>query len=77
MNFRELERRRRTLYQIHPSRRVSSLAAAARLIDRVGFCWLFAPSANVPELPSLFEAGGSSLDGISTKGCIYSALAFK
>ncbi len=39
-----------------PTRRVRTLAAAAQFIRQTGFCWLFAPEGNVPELPSLMEA---------------------
>ncbi|MGB8645086.1 MAG: crosslink repair DNA glycosylase YcaQ family protein [Anaerolineae bacterium] len=54
--IREIEQRRVSLYRVTATRRIRTLAAAARFVDRVGFCWLFAPSADVPELPSLFEA---------------------
>lgn len=55
LNVRDLERLRAPIYHISRTRRLRTIQAAARFIDQVGFCWLFAP-ANSPELPSLFEA---------------------
>lgn len=51
-----LEARRVAHYGIAPTRRIATLADAARFINRLGFCWLFAPSQRTLELPSLFEA---------------------
>jgi hypothetical protein len=56
MNIREVEKLRAPLYRVSPARRVRTIAAAAQFIDQTGFCWLFAPERNVPELPSLMEA---------------------
>ncbi len=56
VNLREIERRRAAVFRTTPDRRIHTLAAAAHFIDRVGFCWLFAPEGPVPDLPSLFEA---------------------
>ncbi len=56
MNPRSLERLRAPRYGVAPGRNVQSLSAAARFVSRLGFCWLFAPSADLPELPSLIEA---------------------
>ncbi len=56
MNLREIETLRARLYRATPDRRIRTLSAAARFINRVGFCWLFAPAPGIPELPSLFEA---------------------
>lgn len=56
LQVRDLERLRAPIYHISPTRRLRTMQAAARFIDQVGFCWLFAPAANAPELPSLFEA---------------------
>jgi hypothetical protein len=53
--IRSLEALRLSHYQFE-SKRVSTLADAARFIDRFGFCWLFAPRDHRLELPSLFEA---------------------
>jgi hypothetical protein len=38
------------------SKRIRTIEAAARYINRVGFCWLFAPAGGKAGLPSLFEA---------------------
>lgn len=43
-------------YQLSASKRITTIAAAARYIDRFGFCWLFAPRDRKLELPALFEA---------------------
>lgn len=51
-----LEARRVAHYGIAPTKRIATLADAARFINRLGFCWLFAPSRRTLELPSLFEA---------------------
>lgn len=56
MDTQFLERERLARYRFSPSARVITLAHAARFIDRVGFCWLFAPRDHRLELPSLFEA---------------------
>ncbi len=56
VTLREIEKRRAPLYRVTSDRRIHTMAQAARFIDRVGFCWLFAPGPGVPELPSLFEA---------------------
>jgi hypothetical protein len=56
MDIRQLERWRAPIYQIAPAPRVRTMADAARFIDRVGLCWLFAPAKHSLELPSLFEA---------------------
>jgi hypothetical protein len=56
MNLQELEKLRARHYRVNPTRRVRTMAAAARFIGRAGFCWLFAPAPGTPELPSLFEA---------------------
>ncbi len=56
MNVRQIERLRAPIYRVSPSRRVRTMTFAARFIDRVGFCWLFAPGTRALELPSLFEA---------------------
>ena len=62
MNVRELEKLRAPLYNAIPTRRIRTISAAAQFINRVGFCWLFAPSRNGTskpnplELPSLAEA---------------------
>lgn len=56
MNYDLLESRRAAHYGIAPPRRVRTLGEAARFINRVGFCWLFAPNHRSLELPALFEA---------------------
>src|ERR687883_494416 len=56
MDLRQVEKLRAPLYRINPTRRVRTMTAAAHFIDRVGFCWLFAPAKSTLELPSLFEA---------------------
>jgi hypothetical protein len=57
MNLRALEKLRDKTYRRTRARRVRTMGDAARFIDEVGFCLLFA-STHVPrfELPSLFEA---------------------
>ncbi len=57
MNQIKLEKLRDQIYRRTKSHRVKTINEAARFIDRVGFCLLFA-SAHAPriELPSLFEA---------------------
>jgi hypothetical protein len=55
MNLRSLEKSRDRIYRRTRSRRVKSMDDAARFIDSVGFCLLFASAQNL-ELPSLFEA---------------------
>lgn len=56
MDARLLERQRLAHYQLAYSKRIVTLADAARCINRFGFCWLFAPRDRKLELPSLFEA---------------------
>lgn len=58
MNLRELETLRVRAPHYHATRatRIRTMAQAARWIDRVGFCWLFAPARRTLELPSLLEA---------------------
>ncbi len=56
MDTREIEKLRASHYCVTPARRVRTMVAAARFIRQVGFCWLFAPDASIPELPSLMEA---------------------
>jgi len=51
-----LERARLAQYRFSTAPRVQTAAQAARFIDRMGFCWLFAPRDHALELPSLFEA---------------------
>lgn len=57
MNETRVEKLRDVIYRRSKIRRVKTMGEAARFIDRVGFCLLFA-SAQAPrlELPSLFEA---------------------
>lgn len=50
-----LERLRDSLYRRSRSRRVRTMEQAARFVDEVGFCLLFASTQGI-ELPSLFEA---------------------
>lgn len=50
-----IEDRRDHLYRRLPARRIRTIRAAARFIDSVGFCLLFASTQGI-ELPSLFEA---------------------
>jgi hypothetical protein len=56
MNVRQIERLRAPIYHVSPARRLRTMTAAARFINQVGFCWLFAPGTAGLELPSLFEA---------------------
>jgi hypothetical protein len=56
MNVRQIEKLRAPIYRVSPTRRIRTMSTAARFIDQVGFCWLFAPGTRVLELPSLFEA---------------------
>lgn len=56
MNQTLLEGERVVHYQIAPSKRVTTMAGAARYVNRFGFCWLFAPRDRKLELPALFEA---------------------
>ena len=56
MDLTALERARVAHYRLHTTARVTTLADAARFIDRCGFCWLFAPRERRLELPALFEA---------------------
>ena len=56
MNLQQIEKLRVAAYRVNPTLRLRTMAAAARYIDRVGFCWLFAPARHSLELPSLFEA---------------------
>lgn len=55
MNETKLEKLRDRIYRRTKARRVRTMNEAARFIDDVGFCLLFA-SAQKLELPSLFEA---------------------
>ena len=55
IDLRQIERQRDMIYRRTPARQVRTMAQAARLIDAVGFCLLFASTKNI-ELPSLFEA---------------------
>lgn len=57
MQSLELERQRTRHYRLDGTGSpVRTPAAAARYINRYGFCWLFAPRDRTLELPSLFEA---------------------
>lgn len=56
MRLGDLETLRAPIYHLSPAQRIRTLSAAARFIERVGICWLFAPARNTLELPSLFEA---------------------
>src|SRR5437762_1374177 len=51
-----LEQQRVTQYQLNTAKRIITLAHAARYIQRVGFCWLFAPRDHKLELPALNSA---------------------
>jgi hypothetical protein len=55
VNETRLEKLRDQIYRRTRPRRVRTLQDAARFIDDVGFCLLFASTQNI-ELPSLFEA---------------------
>ncbi len=56
MDIRRLEKLRAPIYRVSSNRRIRRMTSAARFIDQVGFCWLFAPRTRALELPSLFEA---------------------
>src|SRR5919199_2065347 len=56
MDLQQVEKLRAPLYRIDPARRIRTMTAAARFINRVDFCWFFAPAKSTLELPSLFEA---------------------
>ncbi|MBI5034957.1 MAG: hypothetical protein HZB51_30900 [Chloroflexi bacterium] len=55
MDLSQIERQRDLIYRRKRNCRVRTMNDAARLIDAVGFCLLFASTKNI-ELPSLFEA---------------------
>ncbi len=55
VDLQQIERRRDVIYRRTRSRRVQTMTDAARFIDAVGFCLLFASTQKI-ELPSLFEA---------------------
>ncbi len=55
MNLRALEKQRDPIYRRTRARRIQTMNDAARFVDAVGFCLLFASERGV-ELPSLFEA---------------------
>jgi hypothetical protein len=55
INFNQIERQRDVIYRRTRMRRIRTMGDAARFIDSVGFCLLFASTQPV-ELPSLFEA---------------------
>ena len=55
MDLSQIERQRDLIYRRKRNCRVRTMSDAARLIDAVGFCLLFASTKNI-ELPSLFEA---------------------
>jgi hypothetical protein len=55
IDLERIERQRDVIYRRTRIRRVRTMNDAARLIDAVGFCLLFASTKNI-ELPSLFEA---------------------
>jgi hypothetical protein len=55
INLQRIERQRDVIYHRQATRRIRTMNAAARFIDSVGFCLLFA-STQAIELPSLFEA---------------------
>ncbi|MBI3742094.1 MAG: hypothetical protein HY257_10130, partial [Chloroflexi bacterium] len=55
MNPRAIEKLRDHIYRRSRAQRVKTMRDAARLIDSVGFCLLFASAQGI-ELPSLFEA---------------------
>lgn len=55
MKATKLERLRDQIYRRTRARRVKTISDAARFIDAVGFCLLFASTQGI-ELPSLFEA---------------------
>ncbi len=55
MNVQRIERQRDVIYRRTRTRRIRTMPEAARWIDSVGFCLLFASAQNI-ELPSLFEA---------------------
>jgi hypothetical protein len=54
-DLKRIERQRDEIYRRTRTRRVRTMEDAARFIDAVGFCLLFASTQNL-ELPSLFEA---------------------
>lgn len=56
MDVRTLERLRAPIYRTSRAKRLQTMTSAVRFLNQVGFCWLFAPGGNAPELPSLFEA---------------------
>lgn len=56
MDSARLLRARRARYRISRAQRLRTMPEAARYIQRVGMCWLFAPRERALELPSLFEA---------------------
>lgn len=56
MDVRLVEKLRAPIYRVSPDRRLRTMNAAARFVNQVGFCWLFAPASGPLELPSLFEA---------------------
>lgn len=53
--FELIERQRDVIYRRTRTRRIRTMDEAARFIDAVGFCWLFATTRG-SALPSLFEA---------------------
>lgn len=55
MNEAKLEKLRDRIYRRTKTQRVKTMSDAAKFIDQVGFCLLFASAQNL-ELPSLFEA---------------------
>jgi hypothetical protein len=55
MNWQRIERQRDAIYRRTRARRIKTMLEAARWIDSVGFCLLFATTQPI-ELPSLFEA---------------------
>lgn len=55
MTPNQIERQRDLIYRRSPARRIKTMDDAARFIDAVGFCLLFASMQGI-ELPALFEA---------------------
>ena len=55
INLNRIERQRDAIYRRTRARRIRTMEDAARFIDAVGFCLLFASTQKI-ELPSLFEA---------------------
>ena len=55
MDLKIIERQRDVIYRRTPAHRIKTMNDAARWIDSIGFCLLFATTQRI-ELPSLFEA---------------------